>query len=122
MASAWGLSWGGAWGESWGLVEIVEPPVQEIVVGGKYPEHLLWKHARKHKKEPPELVPVESSTLKEVGYDSDFHELTIKFRDDAVYHYSQVPESVHKELMDSESKGKYFHNQMRGNYFYVRRK
>lgn len=102
------------------LIAIAEVPgvvSSLVVVGGG-----IMRRQPKKKHEKPKFVEVDSSNLKSVKYDEEFHELTIKFNDKAEYHYSHVPKSVHDKLMDSDSKGKYFHDQVRDNYFYVRRK
>lgn len=55
-----------------------------------------------------ERVPVESSHLASVGYDSASSTLEIEFRKGSIYQYFGVPEHVHQDLMTAPSKGTYF--------------
>lgn len=59
-------------------------------------------------------VPVQSSNLKEVGYDAKTMTLEIEFNDGGVYQYFDVPENVHTELMSAASLGIFFGTQIRG--------
>lgn len=54
-------------------------------------------------------IPVESSSLSSVGYDSENAILEIEFKSGGIYQYSGVPQDVYDGLMNAESKGKYFH-------------
>ena len=56
-----------------------------------------------------EMIPVESSNLKAVGYDIDESILVIEFDSGAAYEYYDVPQYVYDELMAADSKGKYAH-------------
>ena len=56
-----------------------------------------------------EFIQIESSHLTEARYNKESRELEIKFRNGYHYLYFEVPESVYKGLMESESKGSYFH-------------
>lgn len=51
---------------------------------------------------------VESSNLASVGYDVNSNTLEIEFNSGGIYQYFNVPESVHKELMNASSHGQYF--------------
>ena len=61
-------------------------------------------------------VPVASSFLSSVGYDPDQQVLSIEFASGKVIRYRGVPAEIHQELMDAESKGKYFGSVIRRNY------
>lgn len=63
-------------------------------------------------------VAVESSTMVSVGYEKKGRILEIEFRSGAVYEYLDVPAVVHKELMEAESKGRYFNAEIRDTYDY----
>lgn len=65
-----------------------------------------------------ERVAVESSTMVSVGYEKKGKILEIEFRSGAVYQYSAVPAAVHKALLQAESKGWYFNNEIRDAYDY----
>ena len=55
-------------------------------------------------------IYVSSSDLKSIGYDPNTSILEIEFKTGAVYQYSSVPYSIYQNLMNSSSKGKYFHS------------
>lgn len=60
--------------------------------------------------------PVQSSNIESIGYDHNAATLEVKFHSGEVYQYTNVPESVYKGLFDAESKGRYFHTNIRGKY------
>ena len=61
----------------------------------------------------------ESTCFSRVGYDSRNNVLIVVFRDSgAEYHYYDVPEDVWESFYDSESLGKYFNREIKGNYEY----
>lgn len=53
------------------------------------------------------LQPVESSMIKAVGYDETSSTLEVLFDSGKTYLYSEVPNHVYSELMESDSKGSY---------------
>ncbi|MFD1416272.1 KTSC domain-containing protein [Oceanobacillus jeddahense] len=61
------------------------------------------------------MIPVSSSDLQAVGYDSLTRRLVIQFTE-RTYEYSDVPESIYKGLMNSSSKGKYHHEYIKNSY------
>jgi hypothetical protein len=63
---------------------------------------------------------VDSTNLKKVGYDRKTKELEITFQNGRVYVYDDVPEEVFKELLDADSKGRYFNSEIRDDYQYYR--
>lgn len=65
-------------------------------------------------------IPVVSTNMKSVGYDSQSMTLEIEFSGGTVYQYFDVPESVHSELMSCDSKGTFFAGQIKGSYRYAR--
>lgn len=56
---------------------------------------------------------VHSSNLKSVGYDPSTSTLEIEFNDGRVYEYYGVPQQVHIGLMNAESKGSYYHENIK---------
>ncbi len=58
---------------------------------------------------------VTSSTIKSVGYDPCTHVLEIEFNN-GIYQYSEVPQSVHRSMMESESVGAFFHKEIKNVY------
>jgi hypothetical protein len=63
---------------------------------------------------------VHSTTMKSVGYERKSQVLEIEFRSGAVYQYLDVPKSVHEGLTRAESKGRYFNEEIRDDYAFVR--
>jgi KTSC domain len=63
---------------------------------------------------------VESSTLKSVGYEGKSQTLEIEFRSGMVYQYLDVPGAVYEGLRRAESKGRYFNDEIRDDYTFVR--
>ncbi|MDE9537282.1 KTSC domain-containing protein [Xenorhabdus bovienii] len=63
-------------------------------------------------------VPVSSSNLLSVGYDSTTLTLEIAFHNGGIYQYDGVPANVHQGLMSAPSKGKYFHQYIKNVYPY----
>jgi hypothetical protein len=70
----------------------------------------------------PALTQVESSLLKEIGYDAATQVLTVTFVDqEGIYEYQKVPEGVYKELMAAESKGSFFAKNIKGKFEFVKK-
>jgi hypothetical protein len=65
-----------------------------------------------------EMIPVDSTNLDEVGYDADALELHVLFvgSSDTIYVYEGVPFDTYTALLNAESKGRYFHNNIRGRF------
>lgn len=63
-----------------------------------------------------DLVPVNSSSLAEVGYDLWSGVLVIAFRGGRAYQYSRVPRQVFVGLLQAPSHGKFFHAFIRNVY------
>jgi hypothetical protein len=65
-------------------------------------------------------IPVSSTNLRSVGYDSEALLLEIEFLDGAVYQYFSVPPAVYQDLMAAESKGSFLAKHVRNRYRYRR--
>jgi hypothetical protein len=65
-------------------------------------------------------TPVDSSNLQSVGYDPQTSTLEVEFAGGGIYQFFDVPEAVHAELMKSDSKGKFFGAQVKGNFRYAK--
>lgn len=63
---------------------------------------------------------VESSSIAAIGYEATTRTLEIAFTNGHVYQYFGVPTSVHQALMLSESKGKFFNDNIRDAYEFKR--
>lgn len=64
--------------------------------------------------------PVDSSTLRRVGYRPDSATLRLTFTTGKVYDYFDVPPRIHAGLMRAESKGGYFNRHIRPRFAYRR--
>ena len=61
-----------------------------------------------------EMIPVESSNIRGIGYDADNEVLYVTFNSGSQYYYAGVSREVHASMMDSPSKGKFFHARIKG--------
>ena len=64
--------------------------------------------------------PVESSMLSSVGYDPVESILELEFTFGRIYQYGEVPEETYRELMATDSKGRYFREYIDDQYPHVR--
>lgn len=58
----------------------------------------------------------DSKAIAAIGYSKRLHILEIQFANGAIYRYPEVPPSVYRELMASDSKGHYYDINIKGNY------
>ncbi|MDC4249603.1 KTSC domain-containing protein [Clostridium perfringens] len=63
------------------------------------------------------MIPVSSSNLVAVGYDSSTTTLRIAFHS-GVYDYYNVPQNIFEGLLNASSKGKYHHAFIKNSYRY----
>jgi hypothetical protein len=63
---------------------------------------------------------VQASGLASVGYSKRRHILEVEFVNGMVYRYVDVPPSVYRDLVSSESKTRYYVLNIKGNYRSVR--
>ena len=63
---------------------------------------------------------VQSSALASIGYSKRLHILEIEFANGAIYRYDQVPPSVYRDMMSTDSKARYYDRNIKGNYRSVR--
>jgi hypothetical protein len=61
-------------------------------------------------------IPVTSSCIASLGYDSKTHILEIEFTNDGIYRYLEVPASVYRQLLSAESRGTYFNQEIKSKY------
>lgn len=54
------------------------------------------------------LVPVQSSNLLAIGWDSNTSELQVQFVNGRIYSYQTVPEELYMGLVNAPSKGSFF--------------
>jgi KTSC domain len=66
-------------------------------------------------------VPVESSSVKSVGYNEDKNILEIEFVKGTVYQYFDVPALLHSQLLKAESHGTFLDTRIKkGGFRYER--
>ncbi len=65
-------------------------------------------------------TPVTSSDILSVGYDAETQALEIEFTRGAVYQYSGVPQEVYDGILSADSKGKYFHANIKNIYSFLK--
>jgi hypothetical protein len=65
-------------------------------------------------------MKVQSSTIDEVLYDGK--DMTITFTSGSTYVYSNVPNEVYTDFVNADSKGRYFHNNIKESYICTRLK
>lgn len=63
-----------------------------------------------------ERTPVSSSNIAAIGHDEDSQILEVEFMNGSVYAYSGVPVGEFESFLTAESKGKYFHANIRDRY------
>ena len=60
--------------------------------------------------------PVESTAIAKIGYSKRRHILEIEFVNGAVYRYLDVPVTVYRDLISSESKARFYDSNIRRHY------
>lgn len=60
------------------------------------------------------MNPVKSTSISEIGYQR--RTMRVKFNSGKIYEFKKVPRSEYNEFQDSRSKGKFFNNEIKGNY------
>jgi len=68
----------------------------------------------------PEMIPVSSSNVAELGYDYDNQLLYVKFVNGRTYVYKGVPETEFNNLKNAPSIGSYLHRNFKNVYPYER--
>jgi len=65
-----------------------------------------------------QMTLVSSSNLEAVAYDKDNEQLYIKFKSGSVYKYDQVSEDLFNSLLNAESVGKFFKQEIEKSHSY----
>jgi len=65
-------------------------------------------------------IPVSSSNVAAVGYDSETQTLEIEFNNGGVYQYFDVSQNIYEALISAESVGKFLNGHIKGYYRYAR--
>ena len=64
----------------------------------------------------PPMIPVESSSIRAIGYDAAAHRLYVEFHSGDRYVYDGVNARAHQDLVNAESIGAHFNTQVRNVY------
>lgn len=65
---------------------------------------------------------VKSSNLKSIYYDKETSTLEVRFNGSGEYHFFDVPEIVYQKFYNSASKGKFFAENVKNKYRFVKHK
>lgn len=65
-------------------------------------------------------TPVSSSNISAIGYDEDSQVLEVEFINGGVYSYSSVPAGEYDGFVNADSKGKYFHANIKDRYPFIK--
>lgn len=61
-----------------------------------------------------------SSNISRIGYDEESMILEVEFLNGRVYQYLDIPVPIWQQFKQSDSKGKFLHYTIKGNYRYIR--
>jgi len=67
-----------------------------------------------------EFFDVESSNVAQIGFDDEDMSLYVRFMNGALYVYEGVPPDVWEQLMQTTSKGRFIHTDLKNIYPYAR--
>ena len=59
---------------------------------------------------------VDSTFIKAVSYDKDLHTLSVRLKGGVVYNFKDVTKDIYKDLIRSQSKGKFFNKSLKDQY------
>ncbi len=62
------------------------------------------------------MIPISSSVIKAIDYNSANRTLLVKFASGKTYTYSGVPEQVVRGLVNASSAGRYFNDHIKNHY------
>ena len=65
-----------------------------------------------------EMIPVQSSNLAAIGYDTNTEILKVEFLNGTAYEYKNVPQVVFDAFMKAPSHGSYFNREIKNSYPY----
>ena len=63
-------------------------------------------------------IHIKSSTIRSVGYETDYQTLELEFNSGEVYRYFKVPELHYTGLLEAVSHGQYFNLHIKDHYLY----
>ena len=62
------------------------------------------------------MLPVHSTMANYIGYDSDRQLLQIEFKNGSVYEYEGVDEETWEDMLETNSPGRFYNREIKGNY------
>lgn len=62
------------------------------------------------------MLPVHSTMANSIGYDPDRQLLQIEFKNGSVYEYEGVDEETWEDLLSTNSPGRFYNSEIKGNY------
>lgn len=62
------------------------------------------------------MIPIHSTLAAAVGYDADRHLLQVEFQNGSTYQYENVDADTWDALLETESTGRFFNREIRGNF------
>jgi hypothetical protein len=68
----------------------------------------------------PEMTPVSSSNIAEIGYDASIQEVYVRFLNGSLYVYKGVPQFEFDGLLNAPSIGSYLHRNYKNVFPYER--
>lgn len=66
------------------------------------------------------MIPVNSSTIEAIGYDTVSEKLSVKFKSGTIYEYLNVPHYVYQAVIEADSVGKALNSEVKGIYDYLK--
>ncbi len=63
---------------------------------------------------------VQSSDINSIGYDNENSVLEIEFLSGGIYQYSNVPINIYNDIMNALSHGKYFHQNIKDSFNFIK--
>jgi hypothetical protein len=75
---------------------------------------------QKRGKTMPEMIPVSSAIIREIGYDPEEQRLTVVFNSGGRYGYDGVSAELWRKFLTSKSKGQFFAKEIKHNYRFRR--
>ena len=66
------------------------------------------------------MVHVESSAVTDVAYRIGQQEMRVRFASGEWYAYQAVPETLYRRFLEADSKGRFFQDQVRDRFAFIR--
>jgi hypothetical protein len=67
-----------------------------------------------------QAVSLNSTTLKTAAYQNHSQVLALEFCSGALYHYFGVCQSIYEQLLEAESKGRYYNQHIRNRFAFTK--